>query len=128
MQPLTIDVIAYAPTRFFHCQHCEIAWERAGVAQMAHADQMANNLPDDVMRDYQRLSDWVIALVNKHCGRLAIHIVDAASVEGFLKSLRYGIHHHPTAILRSGETVTLSDLARAEAAIERQLAVIAAGA
>lgn len=126
MKPLSIDIIAYAPTQFFHCQHCEIAWEQTGIAQRTHAEQLANNLPDDIMRDYQHLSDWIIALVDKHCGRLAVHVIDAASVEGFLKSLCHGVRHYPTAILDGGEKIPLSDLAGAEAAIERQLAATAA--
>jgi hypothetical protein len=27
MQPLSVQIITYAPTAFRHCQHCEMAFE-----------------------------------------------------------------------------------------------------
>ncbi len=122
MAPLTIEVLAYAPTAYFHCQHCEIAWQQTGVGQAARAEQMANNLPDDVMQDYQRLSDWIIALVEKYCGQVSVHVVDAASIEGFVKSLRYGVHRYPTAIFQDGRKIPLTDYAQVESAVQEQMA------
>lgn len=68
---MTVNIVAQALTAYFHCQLCEFVWQQAGMGQKAHAEQMANNLADDVMNDYRHLSDWIIALVMKHGDRLA---------------------------------------------------------
>jgi hypothetical protein len=122
MKPLTVEILAYAPTAFYHCQHCEIIWQQAGVGQLAHAEQLANNLPADLMHDYHALSLWTTNLVNRHCGRLVVQIIDAASIEGFLKSLRYGVRRYPAVIISGGHRISPADLPSAEAAIERRLA------
>ena len=122
MKPLLVEIITYAPTAFFHCQHCEIAWQQAGVGEKVRAEQMANNLPPDVMADYRSLSDWIISLVEKHQGRLQVRVIDAASIEGFLRSLRYGARRYPAVIIGGKETICPADLSVAQSAIERRLA------
>jgi len=121
MKPLTVEVIAYAPTAFYHCQHCELIWQQTGTGDKARAEQLANNLPTELMQDYQKLSDWIIALVNKHHGRVSVQVVDAASLEGFIKSLRYGVRRYPAVIIAGGPKLSPAGLAEAEAAIELQL-------
>jgi hypothetical protein len=122
MKPLNVEVIAYAPTAFFHCQHCEIAWQQAGVGERVRAEQLANNLPQDVMDDYRSLSDWIISLVNKHGGNLIIRVIDAASIEGFLASLRYHARRYPAVIIAGKQTLSPANLSEAQAAIEHHLA------
>jgi hypothetical protein len=121
MKPLQVDIITYAPTAFFHCQHCEIAWQQVGLGEKARAEQMANNLPQDVMDDYRSLSDWIMVLVNKHQGRLAVRVVDAASVEGFLASLRHRARRYPAVIIAGQEVLSPADFSVAQKAIERRL-------
>jgi hypothetical protein len=29
-RPLLVEIIAYAPTAFYHCTHCEVAWREMG--------------------------------------------------------------------------------------------------
>jgi len=128
MKPLTVEILAYAPTAYFHCQTCEFVWHQAAVGQKAHSEQMANNLPHDVMDDYRRLSDWIIALVRKHGERLVVHVIDVASIEGFLKSLRYGVRRYPALIIGGGRKLSPADFAGAEMAIEQQLAAQATAA
>lgn len=128
MKPLTVEILAYAPTAYFHCQSCEFVWQQTGMGQKARAEQMANNLPDDVMRDYQHLSDWIIALVKKHGEQLLIRVVDAASVEGFFASLRYGIRRYPAVIIAGRDKLSPADFSAAELAIDRQLAAQASTA
>jgi hypothetical protein len=121
MKQLTVEVIAYAPTAYFTCQSCEFVWQQSGMGQKAHAEQMANNLPDDVMNDYRRLSDWIISLVKKHGDQLLVRVVDAASIEGFLKSLRYSVRRYPAVIIAGQQKLSPADYAQAEAAIELRL-------
>ena len=75
---MIVEIIAHAPTAFYHCAHCELVWQQGGVGQTLHSEQMESNLPDDVMQEYRRLSDWIIALVNRHGGRRGVSVGGAA--------------------------------------------------
>ncbi|HEV2357368.1 MAG TPA: hypothetical protein VGZ23_07140 [bacterium] len=54
-RPVRVEVIAYAPTAFYHCQHCEVAFDEAGLGRPIRDEQ----LPDDLLHEYQAMSDWV---------------------------------------------------------------------
>ena len=44
-------------------------------------------LPDDLMREFHALSEWAGTLPATFGSRVEVRLVDAASVEGFFKSL-----------------------------------------
>ncbi len=98
-EPMLVEVIAYAPTAFYHCQHCEVAFREIGVTNNFHDEQVTSSLPGDLARDYQHVSEWVQEILRQHCDRVDIQVIDAASVEGFLKSLRYGVRRYPALIV-----------------------------
>jgi Protein of unknown function (DUF1525) len=125
--PLTIDVIAYAPVAFFHCQHCELIWQHTDVTAKARREQLESSLPSDLQEQYQRLSDWVHRMVEVHGEQLHFRIVDAASVEGWLKSVRYGVRRYPAVVVDGKEKSTGADLEGATVLIERRLAAIKRG-
>jgi hypothetical protein len=116
-----VEVIAYAPTAFYHCQHCEVTFEQAGFGRRIREEQLAHALPEDLLRDYQALSDWVRALTEYYCGRVVVKVIDAASVEGFWKSLRHGVHRYPAVIVEGRETCTGTDFAAVRRLIDRHL-------
>lgn len=119
---LRVEVLAYAPTAFYHCQHCEVAFEEVGFGRRIHAEQLAHALPEDLLRDYRALSDWVRALTEYYCGRVVVKVIDAASVEGFWKSLRYGARRYPAVIVAGREKCTVTDPAAVQQMIDRHLA------
>lgn len=121
MEPILVEVIAYAPTAFYHCMHCEVVWKEAGVGDRVHREQMHNALPDNLLHDYQALSTWVQQLVERHCGQVVVKVVDAASLEGFAKSLRYRARHYPAVIVNGNDRYVTGDFAAAEAEIARRL-------
>ncbi len=125
--PVTIDVIAYAPVAFFHCLHCESIWQHTDVRAKARREQLETSLPPDLRDQYQQLSDWVRRMDEAHGRRVRFRIVDAASVEGCLKSLRYGVRHYPAVIVDGKDKSTGADLERATALIERRLAAVTGG-
>ena len=125
--PVTIDVIAYAPVAFFHCLHCESIWQHTDVRAKARCEQLETSLPPDLIDQYQQLSDWVRRMDEAHGRRVRFRIVDAASVEGCLKSLRYGVRHYPAVIVDGKDKSTGADLERATALIERRLAAVTGG-
>jgi hypothetical protein len=122
MPPLSVQVIAYAPTIFRHCQHCEVAFEGMGLGERIHRAEARDALPDDLAAEFQGVSDLVHRLIERHGPRIAISVVDAASIEGFWRSLRHGVRRFPAVIIGGSEKLVGADLERAEATIEQRLA------
>jgi hypothetical protein len=102
MEPLQVEILTYAPTEFFHCQHCEVAMQTVGLGQAVHREQRAVAFPPDLLADYTALGDWVLRVAARHGDRVRIRIVDAASLEGVYKTLRHGARRYP-AIVVGGE-------------------------
>jgi hypothetical protein len=101
-KPLLVEIIAYAPTAFYQCTHCEVAWREMGVDNHIHAEQVDSSLPEDLAKDYQAVSDWVKEMFREYCDRILIKVIDAASIEGVYKSLKYRAHRYP-AVIVNGE-------------------------
>jgi len=68
-RPLQIEIIAYAPTAFYHCLHCELVWQQAGVGPALHAEQWASALPEDLRKAYQDLAAWIATGGGSSCWR-----------------------------------------------------------
>jgi hypothetical protein len=126
--PVTITIITYAPTTFYHCQHCELTFQEVGLGERLRRQEASAALPDDMAREFARLSDWVRGLVQRHGARLHLDVLDAVSIRGVLSSLRHGILRHP-AVIVDGHPMPLrtpAELDAAAQAIDRRLAVAAA--
>jgi hypothetical protein len=122
MQPLSVQVIAYAPTIFRHCQHCEVAFNGLGFGERIHRDEARDALPDDLLDDFQRVSDWVHRLLERHGPAVKVSVVDAASIEGVWASLRHRVRKFP-AVVVDGEARRLeSETTAIDGMIEERLA------
>lgn len=119
-QPLLVEIVAYAPTAFYHCAHCEVVWKESGFSRGLHEEQVRNALPPDLLQDYQVVSDWVRRLQKTHCDRVMIKVIDAASMEGFWKSARHGIGRYP-AVIVGKRRFAGADFAQAEQEIASRL-------
>ena len=97
--PLLVEIIAYAPTAFYHCTHCEIAWREIGMSNRAHEEQLQSSLPEDLTNDYLIVSEWVKDVFRRYCDQVVIKMVDAASLEGVWLSLRCGARRYPAIII-----------------------------
>jgi hypothetical protein len=114
---VTVEVITYAPTVFTHCQHCEIAFGEVGIGERIRREEAASALPEDLALDFARLSEWVRGIVDRHGPRLHVEVIDAASVEGVLASIRRRLWRQP-AVFVAGEAMAIdSDYAIADPAI-----------
>ena len=122
LQPLTVEILTYAPTEFFHCTHCDVVFQPVGIGQKIHAEQREANLPDDLRREFVALSDWVRALTERYPGQIQFKIVDAASLEGVYKSLRYRARKLPVVIIDGKDIIAGSNYDRASQLVERCLA------
>ena len=115
---LRLQILAYTPTAFFQCRGCEIVMEETGFGRSVREEQIGSGLPPEMQREYAGISDRVERLVAAGGGRVAVELIDVASLRGFWKSLRHGIRRYPAFIV--GGRVT-ADLAAAEAEIARRL-------
>jgi hypothetical protein len=98
-KPLLVEIIAYAPTAFYHCTHCEVAWREMGATNRIHEEQIESSLPEDLLKEYQIVSDWVKEIFRLHGDEIILKVIDAASVEGFYKSLKYNARRYPAVIV-----------------------------
>jgi hypothetical protein len=121
-QPLLVEIIAYAPTAFYHCTHCEVVWQQTGFSNGLHEEQVRSALPPDLQADYQAVSDWVRHLLRTFCDGLAVKVIDAASLEGFWKTARHGLSRYPAVVVGGRSRFQAGDFEAAEAEIARRLA------
>lgn len=127
MQPVTIEVITYAPTAFYHCQHCELAFQEMGIGERFRRQEAAESLPDDLARDFQALSDWVHGLLARHHGSVRVRVLDAASLEGVAASIRHRVFRFPAVIVGGRDKRIGSDFDGLDAVIEQHLAAAVGG-
>jgi hypothetical protein len=139
MGPLRIEVLTRAPTEFFHCQHCEVAFQQVGIGKRFRADQRAAALPPELQEEYAYLGEWIADLARRYGDRIQIDVVDVASIEGFIKALRYRAWRYPfitvdgEVVYRPGQSKEKNhrpdndegglDLGKVTERIERRLAV-----
>ncbi len=122
-KPLLVEIIAYAPTAYYHCTHCEVSWREMGMDNRIHEEQLQSSLPDDLIREYQTVSEWVKEMFRVHCDAILIKVIDAASIEGFYKALKYNARRYPAVIVNQKARFLGSQmLSAASEEIARQLA------
>jgi hypothetical protein len=100
-----------------------------GANNRIHEEQMESSLPQDLIEEYQTVSDWVQEMFRKHCDAVVLKVIDAASVEGFYKSLKHNARRYPAVIVNGKARFIGSQmLPDASEEIARQLANQPAGA
>jgi hypothetical protein len=98
-EPVHVKVITYAPTAFVHCQHCEVTFQQVGIGERLRRENAATSLPEDLGREFAHLSDRVRRLVERFGPAVHISVIDAASVEGVLVSLRHRVWRYPAVVV-----------------------------
>ncbi len=117
--PLSIEVLAHAPTAFFQCKNCEVPMVHTGIGRLVRREQLDAGLPGEMLEEYARISEWVQRLAASHGDRVALEVIDVASVRGFWKALRHRARRYPAFIV-GGRLAP--DLGSAEAAVASRLA------
>ncbi len=92
-----------------------------GLGRAVHGEQLASGLPDDLARDFERLSAWARTLRPRFGDRVTVHLIDAVSIEGFVKSLVRRVGRYPAWSV-GGRRYVGSDFSRVDALIEDCLA------
>jgi hypothetical protein len=121
MPRLRIEALTYAPTVFYHCQHCEVTFQEVGLGGKVRREQMREGLPDDLQEEFGALCDWLHGLLERYGNQIEVKVIDIASMLGVWKSLRYRIRDYPAVIVAGQSKHVGSDLALAELEIERRL-------
>ena len=98
MRQVTLEVLAPLVSGVRHCQHCQDFLEDAGVAQAVNREEL-NSYPEEMWRDYQRLSAMVRDLSKRYGTAVRITLIDPHTPMGFWKSLRHWIRAYPTFIV-----------------------------
>src|SRR5207247_5384641 len=85
-----------------------------GLRQKVQREMADSALPDDLKAEFHSLSAWAHTLPGKFADRVRIRLIDAASIEGFFKSLVHRFWRYP-AFAVEGERCVGSDFDRGEA-------------
>jgi hypothetical protein len=121
-RPVTIEVLAYAPTEFFHCQHCEVVWDHIGLGGRIRADQRrGGQLPPDLAAEYAAISAWIARAAGRYGDRFRVRLIDAASLEGVWKALRHRIRRFPAFVIDGRHRIAGFDQERIEAQLSALL-------
>jgi hypothetical protein len=119
MRPVRVQVIAYAPTIFYHCQHCELTFHEMGIGERIRREEAAQALPDDLRTQYGEISAWLHDLAHRFGKRVRLRLVDVASIEGFFKALVHGARRYPAVVVDGPTKYVGTDLDEAKRIIER---------
>jgi hypothetical protein len=117
MRPIRVEVIAPTFQGLGICSACELILSEAGVGE--HPAQRAlEEYPQEWQDEVRRLSDWVYDLAGSYGERILIRVIDAQSIEGLAKSLRYRVRRYPTWIVDGKTRVVGWDRQALEAALQ----------
>jgi hypothetical protein len=121
MGPVRVEILTYAPTEFYHCQHCEVVWDSVGFGKHIRADQRSAALPPDLQAEFAAIADWVASAHARYGDRLEVKVVDVASLEGLIESVRHRTRRFPAFVVDGRERVVGFDPERLNAILERRL-------
>ena len=91
-----------------------------GLRQKVQREMAASALPDDLREEFHNLSEWAQTIPGKFADRVRVRLIDAASLEGFFKSLFHRFWRYP-AFAVEGQRYVGSDFSRVDALIAQAL-------
>src|SRR2546425_9403078 len=91
-----------------------------GLRQKVQREMADSALPDDLKAEFHSLSEWAHTLPGKFADRVRVRLIDAASIEGFFRSLVHRFWRYP-AFAVEGQRYVGSDFARVDTLIAQAL-------
>ncbi len=70
--------------------------------------------PSEWREDFQQLSNLILDLAARYGANILVRIYDPRSLQGLVKSVRYGVRRYPTFIVDGREKVVGLDIAALE--------------
>ena len=104
MAPVQVDVYMPLPEGWGICLSCEMLLARANLDK-APAERGLDEYPPDWQEDFRRLAALVFDLAARYGDSIQIRLWDPRSLQGLLKSLRYGVRRYPTFVVAGREKV-----------------------
>jgi hypothetical protein len=118
---MQVEILTYAPTEFYHCQHCEVVWDQVGLGSKIRTEQRGAGLPADLQAEYEAISDWALDATRRYGQRLQVKVVDVASVEGVFKAVRHRARRFPAFIVDGQRRIVGFDRGQLDAALAERL-------
>jgi hypothetical protein len=118
---MQVEILTYAPTEFYHCQHCEVVWDQVGLGSKIRREQRSAALPADLQAEYEAISDWVADAHRRYGERLQVKLVDVASVEGVFKAVRHRARRFPAFIVDGQQRIVGFDRRQLDDALAQRL-------
>jgi len=92
-----------------------------GLRQKVQRELLESGLPEDLKQEFHALSEWAGSLPAKFGDRVRVRLIDAVSLEGFVRSLLGRFGRYPAFSVR-GRRYVGSDFSRVDDLISTQLA------
>lgn len=83
--------------------------------------QDLNEYPEDLKEEYLFLSTWIKELAQKYREKILIKIIDAQSLQGFIKSIRHRAFRYPAFIIDCKKKYTGKDKVELDALLQQHL-------
>jgi hypothetical protein len=84
-------------------------------------NQDLNEYPEDIKEDYLFLSSWIKELSTRYREKILIKVIDAQSLQGFVKSIRYRAFRYPAFIIDRKKKYTGKDKVELDALLQEHL-------
>ena len=120
MKPILLEVVAKMMTSFDQCHRCKVFFDQTGMNRKIEQNEI-DEYPPDMREENRNLLDWMRELNRLYKHRLSIKLIDAPSLLGIYKSLRYRIRTYPTFIVEGKETYTGWDKSQLESLLDKYI-------
>jgi hypothetical protein len=98
MKPISVEIITHVLTVFGHCNRCKLIFAQNGFEKKVINEALAE-YPNDLQEELRHLSEWISELTRLYRHRIRITVIDAKSLAGLYKCLRYGLRTYPAFII-----------------------------
>ncbi len=120
MKPLRVEVLVPVPTYYSQCAQCELWLDEAEIRRNIRCQQI-QDYPDDLVRDYVLLCDWMREVVRRHAGRVTVRVIDPQSLVGVAKALRHRVRAYPAFLVEGRRAYTGWDRIELERVLAKHL-------
>lgn len=110
MPTINVEVIAPLVAGMKHCQSCQVFIDDADISKRVQ-DEELKSFPEEMWRDYTRLSQMVRDLSQRYGDQVRIVLIDPHSPMGLWKSMRHWVRTYPTFIVNGRAKYAGWDLA-----------------
>lgn len=105
MNAVRVDIITPVLEGWGICSACETLMAQAGCGQPPYRRDL-EDYPPEWQADFRRLSALVLGLADRYGDKILIRLWDPRSLQGLVKSIRYGVRRYPTFIVAGRHKVT----------------------